>query len=867
MKKISVGILAHVDSGKTTLSEAFMYASGAINKPGRVDHGNSFLDTFELERSRGITIFSKQAVFKYNNTQFTLLDTPGHIDFSAEAERTLQVLDYAVLVISGTSGVQGHTYTLWRLLSRYNIPVFVYVNKMDLDGADKAAVLNQLKEKLSDSIVDFSRDIPVNQLYENIALCDDKLLEGYYENEILKTEDIAGAVRERKLFPCFFGSALKLAGVKELLQGLDQYTLMPSYGSEFGAKVYKIAEDSQKNRLTFLKITGGSLAVREVLKSKNNTEGEKVNQIRIYSGERFTTADRVAAGTICAVTGISFAHTGDGLGTEPNSDLPMLEPVLTYTVQLLDGTDAHTAMKYFKILQEEDPQLNVVWNEAAEEIQLQLMGDIQLEILKSILSERFNLQVGFGTGSIIYKETIKNTVEGVGHFEPLRHYAEVHLLLRPGKRGSGLTFKNECREDVLDKNWQRLILTHLQEKTHIGVLTGSPITDIEIVLASGKAHPKHTEGGDFRQATYRAVRQGLRSAESLLLEPVYNFTLEVPSENAGRAMSDIQRMYGSFAPPENGSEAVVLTGTAPAVTMANYSKEVAQYTHGRGNLVCVLKGYEPCHNAEEVIEGIGYNCDTDGDNPCDSVFCSHGAGHTVKWYDVPKYMHLPSALQPEEDTQPQPTRAGDRVFARFETQSGDIFAQDKELMAIFEKAYGPIKKKNYNEEEASAKRVVSFDNKAKAKRSKQQNEGKSYLLVDGYNVIFSWKNLKELAKDSLDTARNTLINIMCNYQGYKKCELILVFDAYRVKGQHREVEKINNINVIYTKEAETADMYIERATHTLAKNNRVRVVTSDGMEQLIILGNGALRVSSQAFLTEVELAQKEIREIIESQNK
>lgn len=867
MKKISVGILAHVDSGKTTLSEAFMYASGAINKPGRVDHGNSFLDTFELERSRGITIFSKQAVFKYNNTQFTLLDTPGHIDFSAEAERTLQVLDYAVLVISGTSGVQGHTYTLWRLLSRYNIPVFVYVNKMDLDGADKAAVLSQLKEKLSDSIVDFSSDIPVNQLYENIALCDDKLLEGYYENEILKTEDIAGAVRERKLFPCFFGSALKLAGVKELLQGLDRYTVMPSYGSEFGAKVYKIAEDSQKNRLTFLKITGGSLAVREVLKSKNNTEGEKVNQIRIYSGERFTTADRVAAGTICAVTGISFAHTGDGLGTEPNSDLPMLEPVLTYTVQLLDGTDAHTAMRYFKILQEEDPQLNVVWNEETEEIQLQLMGDIQLEILKSILSERFNLQVGFGTGSIIYKETINNTVEGVGHFEPLRHYAEVHLLLRPGKRGSGLTFTSECREDVLDKNWQRLILTHLQEKAHIGVLTGSPITDIEIVLASGKAHPKHTEGGDFRQATYRAVRQGLRSAESLLLEPVYNFTLEVPSENAGRAMSDIQRMYGSFAPPENGSEAVVLTGTAPAVTMANYSKEVAQYTHGGGSLVCVLKGYEPCHNAEEVIEGIGYNCDTDGDNPCDSVFCSHGAGHTVKWYDVPKYMHLPSALQPEEDTQPQPTRAGDRVFARFETQGGDIFAQDKELMAIFEKTYGPIKKKNYNEEEASAKRVVSFDNKAKAKRAKQQYEGKSYLLVDGYNVIFSWENLKELAKDSLDTARNTLINIMCNYQGYKKCELILVFDAYRVKGQHREVEKINNINVIYTKEAETADMYIERATHTLAKNNRVRVVTSDGMEQLIILGNGALRVSSQAFLTEVELAQKEIREIIESQNK
>lgn len=867
MKKISVGILAHVDSGKTTLSEAFMYASGAINKPGRVDHGNSFLDTFELERSRGITIFSKQAVFKYNNTQFTLLDTPGHIDFSAEAERTLQVLDYAVLVISGTSGVQGHTYTLWRLLSRYNIPVFVYVNKMDLDGADKAAVLSQLKEKLSDSIVDFSSDIPVNQLYENIALCDDKLLEGYYENEILKTEDIAGAVRERKLFPCFFGSALKLAGVKELLQGLDQYTVMPSYGSEFGAKVYKIAEDSQKNRLTFLKITGGSLAVREVLKSKNNTEGEKVNQIRIYSGERFTTADRVAAGTICAVTGISFAHTGDGLGTEPNSDLPMLEPVLTYTVQLLDGTDAHTAMRYFKILQEEDPQLNVVWNEEAEEIQLQLMGDIQLEILKSILSERFNLQVGFGTGSIIYKETIKNTVEGVGHFEPLRHYAEVHLLLRPGKRGSGLTFTSECREDVLDKNWQRLILTHLQEKAHIGVLTGSPITDIEIVLVSGKAHPKHTEGGDFRQATYRAVRQGLHSAESLLLEPVYNFTLEVPSENAGRAMSDIQRMYGSFAPPENGSEAVVLTGTAPAVTMANYSKEVAQYTHGRGSLVCVLKGYESCHNAEEVIEAIGYNCDTDSDNPCDSVFCSHGAGHTVKWYDVPKYMHLPSALQPEEDTKPRPTRAGDRVFARFETQGGDIFAQDKELMAIFEKTYGPIKKKNYNEEEASAKRVVSFDNKARSKKAKQQYEGKSYLLVDGYNVIFSWKNLKELAKDSLDTARNTLINIMCNYQGYNKCELILVFDAYRVKGQHREVEKINNINVIYTKEAETADMYIERATHTLAKNNRVRVVTSDGMEQLIILGNGALRVSSQAFLTEVELAQKEIREIIESQNK
>ena len=862
MKKLAIGVLAHVDSGKTTLSEALMYCSGNISKLGRVDHKSSFLDTFALERERGITIFSKQAVLKYSNTEFTLLDTPGHIDFSAEAERTLQVLDYAILVISGTDGVQSHTTTLWRLLSRYNIPTFIYINKMDLQGAEKQAVLQQLKSKLSDNCTDFN-NIDEAEFKEAVALCDEDLLSKYYDEQLC-TQDIISAIKKRKVFPCYFGSALKLQGIDELLQGLDVYTEQPNYSSEFGAKVYKITEDNQKNRLTFLKVTGGNLKVKDVLIDKNTQQGEKVNQIRIYSGDRFTPVDTACSGSICAVTGITFAKSGDGLGAEQDSPIPVLEPVLTYSVILPKTIDSHTALSKMRILEEEDPKLNVVWNENLGEIHIQLMGEIQLEILKSIINDRFGFSVEFGQGNIIYKETISNSVEGVGHFEPLRHYAEVHLLLEPAPNGSGVTFATNCKEDNLDRNWQRLILTHIQEKSHLGVLTGSPITDVKITLMSGKAHPKHTEGGDFRQATYRAVRQGLRSAESVLLEPVYEFTLEIPNENVGRAMSDIQRMYGSFSPPEVLGDTTTLTGTAPVATMGSYQQEVIQYTHGKGRLMCILKGYQPCHNSEEVIEKIGYNCDGDLANTCDSVFCSHGAGFNVKWDEVPQYMHLPSIFTKEQTLEDEPIRASDRVTARFSNYGADIFAEDRELMEIFEQTYGSIKRNT-----TAIKRPVKIDYGSQNKKTYKLQEkytGPEYLLVDGYNVVHSWEMLKQLAKDNLDNARNRLINILCNYQGYKKCELILVFDAYRVKGKHREVERVNNINVVYTKEAETADMYIEKVTHKLAKNHKVRVVTSDGLEQYIILGHGALRVSSDAFLQEVRQAEGEIKQLIEEIN-
>ena len=857
MKKIVVGILAHVDSGKTTLSEALMYCSGNLSKLGRVDHRSSFLDTFSLERERGITIFSKQAILHYEQTEFTLLDTPGHVDFSAEAERTLQVLDYAILVISGTDGVQSHTCTLWKLLHKYNIPCFIFVNKMDLNGADKHIVMNQIKSKLSDGCVDFD-DMQSNEFFENIAVCDEGLLEKYYETDTLAHSDIIGAIKHRKVFPCLFGSALRLDGVQNLLKCLDNYSQMPDYGDEFGGKVYKISEDSAGNRLTFLKVTGGTLSVREVLKSPKNIDSEKINQIRIYSGEKFTSPIEVQAGTICAVTGITFAKPGDGLGTEKNSALPILEPVLTYKVGLPAGVDAHTALSKLRILESEDPQLNIFWNEPLGEIHLRLMGEIQLEVLQSIIEQRFGMHVTFGTGNIIYKETIANKVEGVGHFEPLRHYAEVHLLLKPGKRGSGLVIKSDCRDDRLDKNWQRLILTHLYEKTHIGVLTGSPVTDIEITLVSGKAHSKHTEGGDFRQATYRAVRQGLRSAQSILLEPVYEFFLEVPNENIGRAMSDIQRMSGSFEPPISNGEFTTLAGTAPVAAMGGYVKEVIQYTRGKGRLNCSLKGYEPCHNAEEIIERIGYNCDNDINNPCDSVFCSHGAGHTVKWNEVKDYMHLPSVLaKPKSENT---TVHGKDAFAKYRTQE-DLFALDKELMQIFEQTYGPIVRKNYNKTAKRHVAALNTDNQNHRKPTPKY-DGTEYVLVDGYNVIYSWDKLRYAAEGSFDGARESLITILSNYQGFKKCELIAVFDAYKVKGGHREIERVNGISVVYTKEAETADMYIERVSHKLAKNHRVRVVTSDGLEQMIILGNGALRVSSRAFQEEIKQAEEEIRRII-----
>lgn len=861
MKKIAVGILAHVDSGKTTLSEALMYCSGNITKLGRVDHRDSFLDTFSLERDRGITIFSKQAVMKYNDTEFTLLDTPGHIDFSAEAERTLQVLDYAILVISGTNGVQSHTATLWKLLKRYNVPCFIFVNKMDLDGADKLAIMAQLRTNLDENCVDFTYQ-NTDSFRENVAVCDEQMLEKYYETDSVENSDIVRAIKQRKIFPCMFGSALKLDGVREFIDCVDLYTQMPDYPDEFGAKVFKIAEDNQGNRLTFLKVTGGSLKVREVLKSDKNVNAEKVNRIRVYSGEKFTAIDEAAAGTVCAVTGITFAKPGDGLGIESDSDLPMLEPVLTYKVDLTDGTAPHTALAKLKILENEDPQLNVVWNSRLAEIQIQLMGEIQLEVLKSIIFERFGMTVEFSTGNIIYKETIENTVEGVGHFEPLKHYAEVHLLIKPLKRGSGIIINSRCKEDLLDRNWQRLILTHLHEKTHLGVLTGSPITDVEITLVSGKAHAKHTEGGDFRQATYRAVRQGLRSAKSVLLEPVYEFTLEVPNENIGRAMSDIQRMYGTFNSPESRGEVTVLNGTCPVSEMRSYTKEVMQYTHGKGKLACILKGYEPCHNAEEVIESIGYDCDADSENPCGSVFCSHGAGYNVAWNEISEHMHLPSALTPATDESKSVNSK--TAFAKCKNQD-DVFALDKELMQIFEQTYGPVTHKKAPERHKVTP-VSALDKAAEKLRKNPQFNGTEYLLVDGYNVIFAWEHLKELTERSLDGARQVLINILCNYQGYSKCNLILVFDAYRVKGQYREVETVNGISIVYTKEAETADMYIEKVTHKLAKNNRVRVVTSDALEQMIILGNGALRVPSLAFLEEVRQTEEEIRNIINNKD-
>lgn len=856
MKKIVVGILAHVDSGKTTLSEAMLYLSGTISKLGRVDSKNSFLDTFSLERSRGITIFSKQALLKYKDTDITLIDTPGHVDFSAETERTLQVLDYAILVISATDGVQSHTQTLWKLLAKYNVPCFIFVNKTDLDGADRDVALCQLKTKLSDNCVDFN--LPDDELNENIALCDEALLEKY-ENGTLNKFDVASAVKNRKIFPCMFGSALKLDGVDAFMDLLNDYTEMPAYGTDFGAKVYKISEDKGQ-RLTMMKITGGSLKVKEVLKSEKNINAEKVNQIRLYSGEKFIAVDEVQAGTVCAVTGITFTNSGDGLGTEDNSSMPVLTPVLTYTVNVSDGTDAHTVLSNMKILESEDPQLKVEWNERYSEIYVKLMGDIQLEVLQTLFADRFGIDISFGKGSIIYKETIEEAVEGVGHFEPLRHYAEVHLLLKPGKRGSGLVFKTECKEDVLDKNWQRLILTHLYEKTHIGVLTGSPITDMEIILKSGKAHPKHTEGGDFRQATYRAVRQGLRSAKSVLLEPYYDFTLEVPTENVGRAMSDIQFMHGTFNPPENDGENSVFTGSAPVSTMYDYARDVRMYTHGKGKLVCALKGYEPCHNSDEVIAEFGYDPDSDTDNTCDSVFCSKGSGYTVKWDEVKSHMHLPSILSTPKSEYAQ-TFSKSRVSSYADKK--DLFALDKELMEIFEQTYGPIKNKNPNNSH------FSFTEKAKSPNPKKlpkvpKYEGPEYLLVDGYNVIFAWDSLNKLAESSIDGARNALINILCNYQGYKKCEVIVVFDAYKVKGNHREIEKVNNITVVYTKEAETADMYIEKASLDLAKKHKVRVVTSDALEQVIILGNGALRVSSREFQAEVSAAEQTIRNIIEN---
>lgn len=856
MKRIVVGILAHVDSGKTTLSEGMLYRAGEIRKLGRVDHGDAFLDSHTLERERGITIFSKQALIRLRNSTVTLLDTPGHVDFSAEMERTLQVLDYAILVISGTDGVQSHTETLWNLLKRYRIPTFLFLNKMDLAGADRQSLMLELKQRLDENCVDFLAE----DAEEAVATCGESLMESYLEQDFLEDARIAEAIKRREVFPCFFGSALKLEGVDTFLDGLERYTEEPKREKEFGAKVFKIAWDDQGNRLTYLKITGGVLKVKESLSGFSREKElwvEKVNQIRLYSGAKYQPVPQAVQGEVCAVTGLTKTYPGQGIGRETASAVPALEPVMTYRLELPEGTNLPDALSKLRLMEEEDPQLHVEWNERLQEIHLQLMGEVQMEILKTVIFQRFGLQVSFGQGNIVYKETITGPVEGVGHFEPLRHYAEVHLLMEPGERGSGLQFSVSCREDELDKNWQRLILTHLEEKVHVGVLTGSPITDMKITLAAGRAHLKHTEGGDFRQATYRAVRQGLKSAESILLEPVYEFTMELPPDAVGRAITDIQRMGGSFLPPENtASDMAVLRGTAPVSEMMGYQAELTRYTRGRGRLSCSLKGYEPCHNAEEVIAAIGYNSDSDLENPCDSVFCAHGSGFIVKWDQVKDYMHLESVLKEKPPEEELPDEVTERAYA---VAYRATLEDDKELLAIFERTYGPIRK------DPRIGFGVRKNSGAKGQRTKVKlpPKGPEFLLVDGYNIIFAWEDLKALAAEDLDAARNKLMDILCNYAGFRRCQLILVFDAYRVRGNRGEVERYHNISVVYTKEAETADMYIEKVTHRLAKDHRVRVATSDGLEQLIILGHGALRISASAFRQEIDEAERAIREILQ----
>ncbi len=863
MKNIVMGILAHVDAGKTTLSESMLYLSGTVRKLGRVDHKDAFLDTYALERDRGITIFSKQAVFSLGNKKVNLLDTPGHVDFSAEMERTLQVLDYAVLVISGADGVQGHTETLWKLLKLYNIPTFIFINKMDQQGTDQAALLSELKERLDEGCIAFGKEESTETL-EELAMTDEKVLDYFMEHESIRKEEICRLIQERRVFPCYFGSALKLEGVQELLYGFERYMEPYTGTEEFGAKVFKISRDDKGERLTFLKVTGGKLVVKMPVNLVDKEE--KVNQIRIYSGAKYETVNEVEAGGVCAVTGLVSSYIGQGFGVEKGTAAPFLEPVLTYQMILPDGADTTKVLRELKQLEEEEPLLNIVWNPALEEIHVQLMGEVQTEILKTMIAERFHLDVEFGTGKIVYKETIKNSVVGVGHYEPLRHYAEVHLKMEPLETGSGLVFDADCSEDVLDRNWQRLILTHLQEREHPGVLTGSPITDMKITIVAGRAHLKHTEGGDFRQATYRAVRQGLKSAESILLEPWYSFVLEVPSDQVGRAMSDIGQMNGSFEGPEAEDKQgmVRLTGTAPASEMRDYQREVWAYTKGRGRITFTLKGYEPCHNAEEVIEQIGYDSERDIDNPTGSVFCAHGAGFLVKWDEVPEYMHIKEDFLSEgsdEISEGEQTITGNAHFGNSSYSSG--YGDDPELLAIMEREFGS-KQKERDRYSGYRKQTVSAPMPRKTV-IKDTEPKKEYLLVDGYNVIFAWEELNELAKASIDAARNKLMDILSNYQGFTGCTLILVFDAYKVKGSQGEVQKYHNIYVVYTKEAETADQYIEKTTHEIGRKYKVTVATSDALEQVIVMGQGAYRISARDFYEEVERTEKQIREINEQQ--
>lgn len=851
MKQLTLGILAHVDSGKTTLSEGLLYQSGNIRKFGRVDHKDAFLDTHDLERSRGITIFAKQAVLTLGDTVLHLLDTPGHVDFSAEMERTLQVLDYAILVISGSDGVQSHTETLWALLDRYRIPTFLFVNKMDQVGADQSAVLAQLQQRLSANIVDFSA---TDTRDEALAICSDRLAEHYFAHDRVDDTLIAPAVFTREVYPCFFGSALKMQGISSLLQALDQYTLAPDYPDAFGAKAYKISFDEQGNRLTHLKITGGSLQVKTMLEGgdKDTPWREKINQIRLYSGVKSTAVDQVHAGAVCCVTGLTKSVVGEGYGFELSAKTPMLEPVLTYQVLLPDGMDPHIALQHLEILQQEDPQLHVMWQPQLKQIHLRLMGAIQLEILQSVIADRFGFDVSFAQGQILYKETIAEAVIGKGHYEPLRHYAEVHLLMQPLPCGSGLQFATACSQDELDKNWQNLVLTHLGEKTHTGVLTNAPITDLKITLVAGRAHYKHTEGGDFRQATYRALRHGLMSANSVLLEPIYQFRLEIPIESVGRALTDLGQMGGEFDPPELGEELAVIVGTVPVCASINYQSDVLRYSKGRGKWQCSLNGYDRCHNTDEVVRALGYHPASDVENSADSVFCANGAGVLIPWQEAERHMHLSSKLPSE-----QKQKAQARFYPQATQDRGLSFESDDELLSIFEQTYGKIDR-NLQTEQKQNKRSVEPVGKVKA-----VPKGPLYLLVDGYNIVFTWDDLAALAKVDLGAARTKLMDVMSKYASVRQCELIVVFDAYKVKGYTGEVEDYHNIKIVYTKEAETADMYIEKVTHKISKERRVCVATSDGLQQRIILGHGATRMSARMLQEEVQQADVEMRQLID----
>ncbi len=848
MKKIVAGILAHVDAGKTTLSEGLLYLAGEIRNLGRVDSKNTFLDTNEIERKRGITIFSKQAVLKYEDTVITLLDTPGHVDFSAEAERVLDVLDYAILLISGTDGIEGHTKTLWSFLEKRNIPTFIFINKMDLDGADKFKVINELNDEFNGEFIDFS-NMSENEFYETVALSDEDLMKKYLENGNLSKDDIIRVIKERKVFPCFSGSALKMEGVEEFIKCFSEYTKADASPEELGAKVFKITTDEKGQRLTFIKITGGSLKVKSVLETDDNYT-EKINEIRIYSGEKYKTCDIAEKGTVCALTGLKKTYAGQGIGFERNSGKLTAEPIFNYRVILPKDIDYVTALSKLKELEQEETQLNVSWNEQAKEIQLRLMGEIQLEVLKQLISKRFGFDVQFEEGSIIYKETIAEKVEGVGHYEPLKHYAEVHLLLEPLPRGSGMQFETDVSEAILDKNWQRLVFTHLLEKKYTGVLTNSLLTDIKITLKSGRAHEKHTDGGDFRQATYRAVRQGLRMAKNVLLEPYYDFILEVPTENTGRAMTDIDRMGATFTMPLTRGNITKISGNVPACAIRHYQRELIEYTHGKGKLSCVFSGYGECKNQQEVIERIGYNCDNDLENTADSVFCAHGAGFNVKWNEVYDYMHLDSVLKPikEEETTVVKT-------------SSNTKASDEELLKIFENTYGKVERKNPNHTLKTPKATLD---RYKLKEKKMPE--KEYLLVDGYNIIFAWDYLKELSKVSLESARDSLIERLSVYKLFKKYEIIVVFDAYKVKGNRGEKEEIDGITVVYTRESQTADTYIEKTAKELSKNYRVTVATSDALEQMIIFGSGAYRMSARIFEEDVLSVENKIRSIVKDYN-